>query len=124
MTTIIRFVIVPAILVASVGLVLYAQDAPAQRTEGKVLLLKTGHAMEGDIERVKEQFCVRRGKSEVWIAADKAIRLCADWDDAYAFAQSLLKADTATNRMHLARWCHLHRMVDRALEQAQQALQL
>jgi hypothetical protein len=80
--------------------------------------------MEGDIERVKEQYCVRRGKSEVWIAADKAVRLCADWDDAYAFAQSLLKSDTATNRMHLARWCHMHRMVDRALEQAQRALDM
>jgi hypothetical protein len=114
---------VPAVFI-SVGFFLHAQDGPTERINGKILLLKTGHAMEGDIEKVGTQLCVRRGKSEVWIAEDKAIRLCADWDDAYAYAQTQIKLDDANDRVKLARWCHMHRLTEKALEQARVALEL
>lgn len=123
MNTFLRFAIVPAIF-AGIGFVLHAQDADKEGARGKVLLLKTGHAMEGDIEKVRAQFCIRNGKSEVWIAADKAIRLCADWHDAFAFASKQIRPDNAGDRVVLARWCHLHQLNDRALEQAQIALEL
>ena len=123
MQTYLRFLIVPTIFVG-VGLFLYAQDGDKGPTRGKVLLLKTGHAMEGDIEKVGTQFCIRRGKSEVWIGEDKAIRLCADWDDAYAYAQTQIKLDDANDRVKLARWCHMHRLTERALGQARAALEL
>ena len=121
MKTLLRLLIVPVAFVG-VGFFLYAQDP--ERTKGKVLLLKTGHIMEGEIERVGTHLCVRRGRSEVWIAADKAIRLCADWDDAFAYAQTQVKADDANDRVRLARWCHTHRLTEKALEQARIAVQL
>ena len=82
MKTYLPFLIVPAAIVG-VAIFVQAQDADKERTTGKVLLLKTGHAMEGDIDKVGTQLRIRRGKSEVWIAADSAVRLCADWDDAF-----------------------------------------
>jgi hypothetical protein len=123
MKTFFRFLIVPAIF-AGMEIFLHAQDDEKERTRGKVLLLKTGHAMEGDIEKVGTQLCVRRGKSEVWIAEEKAIRLCADWNDAFEFAKSQIKADDANDRVRLARWCHMHRLTEKALEQARIALEL
>ncbi|MSQ93179.1 MAG: hypothetical protein EXR98_01335 [Gemmataceae bacterium] len=119
-----RYLVVPAILVVGLGYGLRAQDAGKERERGKVLLLKTGHAMEGDIEKLGLEFCVRRGKSEVRIAVEKAVRLCADWDDAYAYAQTLIKPDDANDHVKLARWCHLHRLTNQALAEARRALQL
>src|SRR5450432_1898 len=98
MNTFFRFLLVPAIF-AGAGFFLQAQDAEKERMRGKVLLLKTGHAMEGDIEKVGTQLCVRRGKSEVWIAEEKALRLCADWDEAFAYALSQIKASDANDRV-------------------------
>ncbi len=109
---------------AGVGFFLHAQDGDKQGAKGKVLLLKSGHAMEGDIEKVGTQLCVRRGKSEVWIAEDKALRLCTDWDDAFAFVFAQIKGDDAGDRVRLARWCHLHRLNEKALEQARIAVEI
>jgi hypothetical protein len=122
MKTLLRLLVVPAVVVG-VG-VLHAQDGRTELTKGKVLLLKTGHAMEGDIELLGTQFCIHRGKSEVWIAHDKTVRLCADWDDAYAYALTQIKLDDANDRMKLARWCHMQRLPQKALEQARTALEL
>jgi hypothetical protein len=123
MKTLMRYSIVPALFVGA-ALALQAQDTAAQRTTGKVLLLKNGNVIEGDIAKVGVQWCVRRGASEVWLAEDKATRLCADWDDAYAFAQTLIKGDSPGERVKLARWCHLHGQNDYALAQAKIALEL
>ena len=123
MNTFCRFVLAPALL-AGVGFFLLAQEPIQERKTGKVLLLKNGNVMEGDIEKVGTQMCIRRGTSEVWIDLDKTARLCADWDDAYAHMQTLLKMDSATERVKLARWCLLYRLNDKALQQASQALQL
>jgi hypothetical protein len=114
--------IVPA-LVAGLGYCLYAQDAD-KREAGKVLLLKNGHVMEGDIEKIGAQVRVRKGASEIWLAADTAARICADWEDAFLFMQTLIKPESAGDRVRLARWCNMHNMNERALEQARIALVL
>ncbi|MBM3992566.1 MAG: hypothetical protein FJ303_00170 [Planctomycetes bacterium] len=123
MKKILAWLIVPA-LFAGLGILVYAQERDMGVTRGKVLLLKTGHAMEGDIERIRGKICVRRGDSEVWIAEDRIVRLCADWDDAFAFAMSTIDPNSANDRVRLARWCHLHKLNDKALAQARLALQL
>ena len=123
MKTLLRFAIVPAILVG-LALSLHAQGTGAERETGKVLLLKNGNVMEGDIKKVGAQWCIRRGTGEIWLAHDKATRLCADWDEAVAFAQTFIKLDSAIDRVTLARWCHLHGLNDHALEQAKIALEL
>lgn len=117
-----RWLIVPAVLAGVAGF-LCAQVGEPRKT-GKVLLLKTGLAMEGDIEQVGSQYCIHRGTSEVWIAADKAMRLSPDWLDAYAFMQTLIRPNNAGDRVKLARWCHMHRLHEEAMEQAKLALEL
>ena len=113
-----------AALCVGVGILLRAQEFGPERTRGKVLLLKNGHAMEGDVEKVGAQMCVRRGSSEVWIGNDKAARLCADWDEAFRYVESMIRPADANDRVKLARWCQLNKLSDRALEQARRALQL
>ncbi len=111
------------VLVAGLGYCLFAQDAEP-RTSGKILLLKNGNVMEGDIDRVGAQIRIRRGPSEIFLAADSAVRICIDWDDAYVFMQTLIKPNSAGGHVALARWCNMHHMDDRALEQAKIALAL
>ncbi len=123
MKTILPCLIGPALL-AGVGYCLHAQDAGEKLATGKVLLLLNGHVMEGDIEKIGTQMRVRRGASEVWIAADLSARLCADWDDAYLFMETLIKADSANDHVKLARWCNMQHMNDKALRQAKIALEL
>src|SRR5438477_9124387 len=55
---------------------------------GKVLILDNERAIEGDIARSGEQYCVRRGMGEITFPASKALRLCPDWDEALAFMRS------------------------------------
>jgi hypothetical protein len=100
--------------------------AQAQEAEvGKVLLLRNGEVMEGEIRRVgKLQILIRRGQSEIMISAARAARICADWDDAYAFAFSLIDPDDAGQRVKLARWCHTHGLNAQGLEQAKMALEM
>jgi len=124
MKTLLRWLILPA-LVVGFGFLLRAQEPGEVRKSGKILLLKTGLAMEGDkIEHIGSQMCIRRGVSEVWIADDKAVRLCPDWTDAYVFMQSHIKVDNANDRVKLARWCHVHRLNTEALAEAKLALEL
>lgn len=118
-----RWLIVPAVLVG-VGYFLRAQDLSETRKTGKVLVLKSGLTMEGDITQIGSQVCVKNGKSEVWIAVDKTMRLSPDWFDAYAFMQTLIKKDNPSDRIKLARWCHLNRLYEEAVEQARCALEL
>jgi hypothetical protein len=123
MKTLSRWLLVPALVVGS-GYALRAQEPGEDGPTGKILVLKTGHVMEGDIKQVGTQMCVRRGTSEVWIAANKTMRLSPDWLDAYAFMQTLIKEDVASDRIKLARWCHTNKLPAQALEQARIALAL
>ncbi len=123
MKILLRFLIGTAFFVGMV-LLLRAQDFVPERAKGTVLLLKNGHAMEGEIERLGAQMRVRSGTGEVWVAAEKSARLCADWDDAFLFVQTLIKPNDAGDRVKLARWCQLYRLTDKALEQARKALAL
>ena len=123
MQTYLRFLLGPAVM-AGVAFFLLAQDAVKEPATGKVLLLKNGSVLEGDIAQVGTQMCIRRGASEVWIDASKASRLCADWDDAYVHMQTLLKLDSAAERVKFARWCHLYHLNEKALEQARKAMEL
>ncbi|MSU77960.1 MAG: hypothetical protein EXS16_07675 [Gemmataceae bacterium] len=123
MTTFIRLALTVAIAIGF-GPLLHAQDTEKERTKGQVLILKNGNVMEGNIEKVGGQYCLRKGKSEVWIAADKITQLCADWEDAYTYAQKFIKQDSAVDRVRLARWCQLHNLHEKSLLEARIALNL
>src|SRR3954447_1113457 len=103
---------------------LSAQEANKEPTTGKILLLRSGQVVEGDIRRVGTQICIRNGMSEILLGADKALRICTDWEDAYVFMQTAIKLSDPNARVRLARWCQMRNLPDRALEQARIALAL
>src|SRR5581483_162195 len=121
MRTIIRFLAVPA-LVAGLGLCLRADDAPAVR--GQVLLLRSERGLEGEIEKAGDRYRIRRGAGESWVACDQAVRLCADWDEAYHYMQARANLADPDERLRLARWCQVNGLDAHALEEAHATLQL
>src|SRR5437763_1843956 len=98
-------------LCAGLGLVLFAQEAaPAP---GTLLILKSQRVLEGErIEKVGDQFRVRRGTAEFGIPVGQALRLCKDRDDAYRWMQSQANLHDPDERLRLARWCNSNQLLD------------
>ena len=67
MKTLLRWLILPA-LVVGFAWTLRAQETGGTRKTGKVLLLKSGQVMEGEIEQIGNEMCIRRGSSELRIS--------------------------------------------------------
>jgi len=89
-------------LLALTGTGVIAQ-APEQR--GKVAILDNDRIIEGDIERVGDQYRVRRPVGETWLAAAKVRRLCATMVDALDYIRSQANLNDPDERLRLARWC-------------------
>ncbi len=121
METVRRLIVALGTLAAGLG-ILAAQE-PA-RVAGHVLLLQSDRGLEGDIEKIGEQFRIRRGTSEVWLSPDKVARLCADWEDAYAFMKTRANLGDPDERLRLARWCQLNNLKEQALIEAKVALEM
>jgi hypothetical protein len=118
-------VLVVSALGAGVGWSLFAQEPaapPAPRVTGKVLILKNERAFEGNIERVGDDYRVRRGAGEIVVAASQALRLCADWDDALNFMRSRANLDDPDERVRLAKWCLGNHQIARAMAEAKIAM--
>ena len=116
-----------AVLVAAVGAGLAAQESAvreAPRLTGRVLLLHSERGMEGEIEKIGEQYRIRRGSGEAWVPADKAMRLCADWEDAYAYMKTRANLGDPDERLRLVRWCQLNSLREQALLEAKLALEM
>src|SRR5262249_39307915 len=76
--------------------------------------------LEGDIERVGDQYRVRGLVGETWLPAGKAHCLCASMEDAYQQLRGRSNPDDPDERLRLANWCHQHRLARQALEEARQ----
>jgi hypothetical protein len=108
------------ILLAPVGLA----RAEPPLTRGKVLVLQNEHTLGGDIERVGDQYRVRRLTGETWVPADRVLRLCASLEDALALLQSRANLRDPDERLRLATWCRQNGLHEKALEEAEAALHL
>jgi hypothetical protein len=77
-----------------------------------VLLLDNDKVYEGDIERVGDQYRLRRAAQdgESWLPCSHAARLCETMTDAYAFLRSRANLNDPDECLRLARWCHLHEL--------------
>jgi hypothetical protein len=106
------------------GLSLFAQEPAAPRVTGKVLILQNERAFEGDIEKIGDNYRVRRGSGEIVVTASQALRLCADWDDALAFMRSRANLDDPDERLRLAKWCLGNHQIERAMAEANIAMQM
>src|SRR5437867_2627894 len=97
--------LVPAL---GLGLALAQESAPPALEKGKVLLLPSERGIEGEIEKVGDQYRIRRGTGETWLPISQTLRLCKDWQDAYEYMKARANLADPDERLRLIRWCHLH----------------
>jgi hypothetical protein len=122
MKTIWRLCLLGLVLAAG-GFGVWAVEPPPARTTGKVLVLDNGNILEGNIELHGEQYRIERATGEVWVPAGKGMRLCADWQEAFAVMTSQANLLDPDEHMRLARWCQLHNLRELALSEATTVLQ-
>jgi hypothetical protein len=91
---------------------------------GKVLILENERTLEGDIERVGDQYRVRRSVGETWVPGDKVLQLCASLEEGYQFLRSRANLQDPDERLRLAQWCHLHGLGQQALDEVNAAVEL
>jgi hypothetical protein len=111
------------VLAAAAGGPLRSQDAPppAAPSSGKVLLLENERALEGDVERVGDQYRVRRSIGETWVPGANVLHLCASYEEGYAFLRGRANLNDADERLRLAQWCRQYGLRRQALEEVQAA---
>ena len=111
-------------LTLMVSAVLSAHATDPAPTRGRILVLDNERTVEGDIERVGNQYRIRRGIGESWIPGDKALRLCANREEAYRFLKGRFNLEDPDECLRLARWCQAEGLNERALENVSVAVQL
>src|SRR5262245_15412 len=97
---------------------------PGKAETGKVLVLDNDRTLEGDIERVGDQYRVRRTVGVTWVPADRVAGLCASKEEALAFLRRRTNLNDPDERLRLARWCHLQGLRDQALIEIKVAVEL
>jgi hypothetical protein len=105
---------------------LWAQADPKQPapTRGSVLVLDDYRILEGDIERIGDQYRIKRQLGETWVPAAAHMRLCADRREAYRYLAAQANLVDPDERMRLARWCLIRGLRAEALAEGQAALRL
>src|SRR5579859_2046407 len=121
MKTILRISLL-GLALAGWGYGLLAVEPPAARTTGKVLVLDNGNILEGKIELHGDQYRIERAVGEVWVPAAKGMRLCADWQEAFAHMSAQANLLDPDEHMRLARWCQLHNLREQALAEVSAVL--
>jgi hypothetical protein len=91
------------------------------RDRGTVLVLDNGRTFEGEIERQGNQYRIRRGTAETWLPAERGMRLCSDWQEAYIFMMAHANLLDPEERVRLAHWCLLHNLREQALTEVNAA---
>jgi hypothetical protein len=111
-------------LFAAAALCVPAAPPAKQPKTGHILVLDGGRVLEGDIERVGDQFCIRRPSGELWVAGDRVQCLCADLAEAYQFLRAQANLGDADEHLRLARWCQAHNLRREALAEVSAAVEL
>src|SRR5215212_7090912 len=102
----------------------HAQAKSPALTHGKVLLLDNDRLLEGDIDKINDQYRIRRSIGEVWVPAARAKRLCQDIDDTYEFMKKQVNLKDPDEHLRLARWCQMNGLKNHALNEAKTALEM
>src|SRR5262249_13746097 len=124
MNTKIGLVLGALALAAPAWLIVRAADSSEPPGKGHVLLLQNERTLEGDIEKVGEQYRVRRTVGETWVPANKVLFLCQTNEEAYAYLSERANLRDPDERLRLAQWCHLHDLREQALAEVSAAAKL
>jgi hypothetical protein len=92
--------------------------------KGKVLVLENERVLEGDVERVGDQFRVHRAVGETWVPGEKVVRLCQNMEEAYQFLRGRANLEDADERLRLATWCRQNGLREQALSEVKAAAEL
>jgi hypothetical protein len=101
----------------------FATDPVAPAT-GTVLVVDERHTLEGDIERIADQYRIRHGGGETWLPANKALHLCGNYGEALAYLRTQANLDDADEHLRLALWCRDHNLPTEALTEVREAVKL
>ncbi len=124
MTTKMRMALCILAVAAPAWMALRAGQPETARTTGNVLVLDNERTLEGDIERVGQQYRVRRQVGELWVPAQNALRLCETREEAYTFLRARANLRDPDEHLRLARWCYAQGLHGQALEEATAAVAL
>src|ERR1700736_2292299 len=103
---------------------LLAGETLPAATSGRVLVLDNERTLEGDVERIGEQYRVRRALGELWVQRENVLRLCKDYPEAYSYLRSRANLRDPDEHLRLARWCQLHALREEALKEVTEAADL
>lgn len=123
MFTKIRFALCALALIVP-GVTYSFAGAPLEPRTGQILLLDNDRVLEGDIERIGDQYRIRRSIGETWMAADKVQCLCANVQEAYHFLRSRANMEDPDEHLRLAQWCQQRGLRMQAMAEAAAAVEL
>jgi hypothetical protein len=103
---------------------LYAEESSAAKPAGRVLVLDNERTLEGDIERQADQYHIRRAVGELWVPTGSVLRLCKNFEEAYAFLRSRANLNDPDEHLRLAHWCQLHGLRSQAISEVTEAVEL
>jgi hypothetical protein len=127
MKTITRSLLLGGVLLAPpAGLRAPAADPQpaAKPVRGTVLVVDEDRLLEGDIEKIGDQYRIKRTVGETWVPGSGALALCADREGAYEYLRGKANLRDPDERLRLARWCHLRGLREQAIIEATAAVEL
>ncbi len=108
--------------VAGFGAMPPANPQPAQT--GKVLLLDSEQLLEGNIEKVGNEYRIKRPMGEITLPAKRAIALVQTRKQAFEILRQYADLRDPDEHLRLARWCMLQDLRDEAIAEAQEVLRI
>lgn len=93
-------------------------------TTGRVLILRNHRALEGEVEKVGDQYRLRRASGELMLPADRVLCVCGGWDEAFDLVSRQANPNDPDERLRLAKWCQMNGLHAQALAQATEAVRM
>lgn len=101
---------------------LSAQDLQLEPEQAsKILLLKNGNVLEGELNQQGKFFWVKMSGGQLRVPADQVDLVCKNLDDAYQQRRASRTASSADSHLELARWCMQHEMYENASKEIAEA---
>lgn len=108
----------------AVGLRTAARGQSPETPPPKLIVLTTGHLIEGDIRLKGGAYWVKSGPGEFLVPNDRIKLVAADRTEAYRKYRKLMPEPTPDNHYYLARWCVSIGLADEARQELEEALLL
>ncbi len=124
MRTFLPSLLLLGVVAALGGILVRAADSPHSLKKGRVLILRNEYTIEGDIERVGDQYCIRGKVGETRLPAERVLALVASLPDAYVYVRGRANLGDPDERLRLAKWCWTNGLKQQALTELQVAADL